>query len=91
MTLALDKVNGTYKFKVSSPFLAVTYVVKQRLLLQLHVINNFVHTSLQFHVMVGSLAEGLYSLKFHYCQNRLPGNKLPYSFTVSQSVLRQSM
>ncbi|XP_044043567.1 protein GPR108-like [Siniperca chuatsi] len=50
LTLALDKVNGSYNFS--------------------------------FHVVVGLLAEGLYSLKFHYCQNRLPGIKLPYSFTV---------
>ncbi|KAI3353432.1 hypothetical protein L3Q82_019961 [Scortum barcoo] len=35
-----------------------------------------------FHMVVGLLAEGLYSLKFHYCQNRSPGIKLPYSFTV---------
>ncbi|XP_070829520.1 protein GPR108 [Chaetodon trifascialis] len=35
-----------------------------------------------FHMVVGLLAEGLYSLKFHYCQNRSPGRKLPYSFTV---------
>ena len=38
----------------------------------------------QFHMVVGQLAEGLYSLKFHYCQNRVPGfAKLPYSFSVS--------
>lgn len=36
----------------------------------------------RFHMVVGSKAEGLYSLKFHYCQNRLPRNKQPYSFTV---------
>ncbi|XP_073321425.1 protein GPR108 [Pagrus major] len=35
-----------------------------------------------FHMVVGVLAEGLYSLKFHYCQNRKPGIKLPYSFTL---------
>uniref|UniRef100_A0A665T3X5 GOST seven transmembrane domain-containing protein n=1 Tax=Echeneis naucrates TaxID=173247 RepID=A0A665T3X5_ECHNA len=36
----------------------------------------------QFHMVIGSLAQGLYSLKFHNCNNRLPGVKLPYSFTV---------
>ncbi|XP_040892655.1 protein GPR108 [Toxotes jaculatrix] len=35
-----------------------------------------------FHMVVGSLAQGLYSLKFHYCKNRSPGSQLPYSFTV---------
>ncbi|KAM7010118.1 protein GPR108 [Tautogolabrus adspersus] len=35
-----------------------------------------------FHLIVGELAEGLYSLKFHYCKNRMPGPKHPYSFTV---------
>nr|XP_046228474.1 protein GPR108-like [Scatophagus argus] len=35
-----------------------------------------------FRMVVGSQAEGLYSLKFHYCKNKLPGMKLPYSFTV---------
>ncbi|XP_068558798.1 protein GPR108 [Cebidichthys violaceus] len=35
-----------------------------------------------FHMVVGLVAEGLYSLKFHYCQNRMPGIKLPYSFAV---------
>ncbi|XP_022593900.1 protein GPR108-like isoform X1 [Seriola dumerili] len=35
-----------------------------------------------FHMVVGLLAQGLYSLKFHYCKNRGPGVKLPYSFTV---------
>lgn len=35
-----------------------------------------------FLMKVGSKAEGLYSLKFHYCQNRIPGIKRPYSFTV---------
>ncbi|XP_075938822.1 protein GPR108 isoform X1 [Anarhichas minor] len=35
-----------------------------------------------FHMVVGLLAEGLYSLKFHYCQNRMPGIKYPYSFMV---------
>uniref|UniRef100_A0A8D3BIF3 G protein-coupled receptor 108 n=1 Tax=Scophthalmus maximus TaxID=52904 RepID=A0A8D3BIF3_SCOMX len=33
-------------------------------------------------MVVGPLAQGLYTLKFHYCQNRLPGFKQPYSFTV---------
>uniref|UniRef100_A0A8C9WWR1 G protein-coupled receptor 108 n=2 Tax=Sander lucioperca TaxID=283035 RepID=A0A8C9WWR1_SANLU len=50
LTLALDKVNGSYNFS--------------------------------FHMVVGLLAEGLYSLKFHYCQNRVPGVKFPYSFSV---------
>ncbi|XP_028454285.1 protein GPR108 isoform X2 [Perca flavescens] len=50
LTLALDKVNGSYNFS--------------------------------FHMVVGSLAEGLYGLKFHYCKNRMPGIKLPYSFSV---------
>ncbi|XP_051240841.1 protein GPR108 [Dicentrarchus labrax] len=36
----------------------------------------------RFQMVVGLVAEGLYSLKFHYCQNRSPGIKLPYSFTV---------
>uniref|UniRef100_A0A8C2WS54 G protein-coupled receptor 108 n=1 Tax=Cyclopterus lumpus TaxID=8103 RepID=A0A8C2WS54_CYCLU len=36
----------------------------------------------QFHMVVGLLAEGLYSLKFHYCQNRVPGIKIPYSLAV---------
>ncbi|XP_049427784.1 protein GPR108-like isoform X1 [Epinephelus fuscoguttatus] len=36
----------------------------------------------KFHMVVGMLAEGLYSLKFHYCQNRVHGIKLPYSFAV---------
>ncbi|KAG7484988.1 hypothetical protein JOB18_000322 [Solea senegalensis] len=35
-----------------------------------------------FHMQVGSQAQGLYSLKFHYCQNRVAGRRLPYSFTV---------
>ncbi|MEQ2305169.1 hypothetical protein AMECASPLE_034930, partial [Ameca splendens] len=48
--LALDKVNGFYKFN--------------------------------FLVVVGPKAEGLYSLKFHYCQNRIPGTKPHYSLTV---------
>lgn len=50
LTLALDKVNGTYNFS--------------------------------FHMEIGPKAQGLYSLKFHYCQNRVPGIKRPYSFTV---------
>lgn len=41
----------------------------------------------QFRMVVGSEAQGLYSLKFHYCRNRLPGPKLPYSFTVSSVFL----
>ncbi|KAM4750874.1 protein GPR108 [Anableps anableps] len=35
-----------------------------------------------FHMVIGPKAEGLYSLKFHYCQNRMPGFNLPYSLTV---------
>lgn len=35
-----------------------------------------------FQMVVGAQAEGLYSLKFHYCQNRKAGIKLPYSFTL---------
>ncbi|XP_068455676.1 protein GPR108 [Clinocottus analis] len=50
VTLALDKVNGSYNFS--------------------------------FHMVVGLLAEGLYSLKFHYCQNRVPGITLRYSLAV---------
>ncbi|KAE8300485.1 Protein GPR108 Precursor [Larimichthys crocea] len=50
LTLALEKVEGTYNFN--------------------------------FSIVVGLLAEGLYSLKFHYCHNRPPGQKFPYSFTV---------
>ncbi|CAG5928768.1 unnamed protein product [Menidia menidia] len=50
LTLALDKVNGSYNFS--------------------------------FQMEVGTKAQGLYSLKFHYCRNRVPGDKLPYSFTV---------
>ncbi|XP_053274355.1 protein GPR108 isoform X2 [Pleuronectes platessa] len=50
LTLALDKINGSYNFS--------------------------------FHLVIGPLAQGLYSLKFHYCQNKMPGFKLPYSFTV---------
>lgn len=36
----------------------------------------------QFDLLVGPKAQGLYSLKFHYCMNRIPGVQLPYSFTV---------
>nr|XP_019962771.1 PREDICTED: protein GPR108 [Paralichthys olivaceus] len=50
LTLALDKVNGSYNFS--------------------------------FNIVIGPLAQGLYSLKFHYCQNKMPGLKRPYSFTV---------
>ncbi|XP_041839344.1 protein GPR108-like [Melanotaenia boesemani] len=50
LTLALDKINGSYNFS--------------------------------FDMVVGLKAQGLYSLKFHYCQNRMPTVKLPYSFTV---------
>lgn len=50
VTLALDRVNGSYNFS--------------------------------FHMVVGLLAEGLYSLKFHYCQNRVPGIQLRYSLAV---------
>ncbi|KAM3864612.1 protein GPR108 [Diretmus argenteus] len=50
VTLALDKVNGSYNF--------------------------------HFHMRIGELAEGLYNLNFHYCQNRLPGIDLPYSLSV---------
>uniref|UniRef100_A0A8C4IEL2 G protein-coupled receptor 108 n=1 Tax=Dicentrarchus labrax TaxID=13489 RepID=A0A8C4IEL2_DICLA len=35
-----------------------------------------------FETSCEDLKIGLYSLKFHYCQNRSPGIKLPYSFTV---------
>ncbi|KAM6940216.1 protein GPR108 [Xenentodon cancila] len=35
-----------------------------------------------FLILVGLKAQGLYNLKFHYCKNRVPGVKLPYSFTV---------
>ncbi|KAG7237930.1 hypothetical protein INR49_031585 [Caranx melampygus] len=38
--------------------------------------------SFSFRMVVGLLAQGLYSLKFHYCKNRVPGVKLPYSLTV---------
>ncbi|RVE75904.1 hypothetical protein OJAV_G00003390 [Oryzias javanicus] len=35
-----------------------------------------------FNMLVGPKAQGLYSLKFHYCMNRIPGMQFPYSFTV---------
>lgn len=35
-----------------------------------------------FHMEVGPKAQGLYSLKFHYCQNTVGGIRRPYSFTV---------
>ncbi|KAM3624371.1 uncharacterized protein V6R79_022573 [Siganus canaliculatus] len=35
-----------------------------------------------FRMVVGLQAQGLYSLKFHYCPNRVPGKKASYSFTV---------
>uniref|UniRef100_A0A669C1X2 G protein-coupled receptor 108 n=1 Tax=Oreochromis niloticus TaxID=8128 RepID=A0A669C1X2_ORENI len=38
--------------------------------------------SQQFRMVFGSEAEGLYSLKFHYCQNREPGIDRAYSFAV---------
>ncbi|XP_061576280.1 protein GPR108-like [Cololabis saira] len=38
--------------------------------------------SFSFNILVGLKAQGLYNLKFHYCKNRVPGIKLPYSFTV---------
>ncbi|KAK2817358.1 hypothetical protein Q5P01_025549 [Channa striata] len=38
-----------------------------------------------FHMDVGSQAQGLYSLKFHYCKNRVPGEKLSYSFKVQMT------
>ncbi|KAK5873312.1 hypothetical protein PBY51_018362 [Eleginops maclovinus] len=50
MTLALDKVNGSYNFS--------------------------------FHIVFSLLAEGLYTLKFHYCRNKGPVIKLPYYFSV---------
>lgn len=39
--------------------------------------------SQQFRIRFGSEAEGLYSLKFHYCRNSDPGFNEPYSFAVS--------
>ncbi|KAK1886051.1 Protein GPR108 [Dissostichus eleginoides] len=50
MTLALDKVNGSYSFS--------------------------------FHIVFSLLAEGPYTLKFHYCHNKGPVKKLPYFFSV---------
>uniref|UniRef100_A0A3P9KIW9 G protein-coupled receptor 108 n=1 Tax=Oryzias latipes TaxID=8090 RepID=A0A3P9KIW9_ORYLA len=44
-------------------------------------INNSYNFS--FNVLVGLKAQGIYSLKFHYCHNRLPGIQIPYSFTVN--------
>uniref|UniRef100_A0AAX7VIC4 G protein-coupled receptor 108 n=1 Tax=Astatotilapia calliptera TaxID=8154 RepID=A0AAX7VIC4_ASTCA len=38
--------------------------------------------SQQFRIRFGSEAEGLYSLKFHYCRNSDPGFNEPYSFAV---------
>ncbi|XP_029284170.1 protein GPR108 [Cottoperca gobio] len=38
--------------------------------------------SFSFHMVFSLLAEGLYTLKFHYCQNRVPGVKKPYSLSV---------
>ncbi len=83
MTLALGKVNGSYNFRVSTPFLAIICDVKQRSMWFAVVRHLFSVPRPQFHMVVGLLAEGLYSLKFHYCQNRLPGLKFPYSFAVS--------
>uniref|UniRef100_H3CS33 G protein-coupled receptor 108 n=1 Tax=Tetraodon nigroviridis TaxID=99883 RepID=H3CS33_TETNG len=34
-----------------------------------------------FHMVFGVEAQGLYSLKFHYCQNSLTREAFPYSFT----------
>ncbi|KAF6720159.1 Protein GPR108 [Oryzias melastigma] len=48
--------------------------------LDLHKINGSYNFS--FDLLVGPKAQGLYSLKFHYCMNRIPGVQLPYSFTV---------
>uniref|UniRef100_A0A672ZUU0 GOST seven transmembrane domain-containing protein n=1 Tax=Sphaeramia orbicularis TaxID=375764 RepID=A0A672ZUU0_9TELE len=36
----------------------------------------------QFHLKVGLVAQGLYNLNFHYCQNLATRNMLPYSFAV---------
>lgn len=49
-------------------------------ILVLDKVNGFYNFS--FQMVVGPKAEGLYSLKFHYCQNRMPGIKHPYSLTV---------
>uniref|UniRef100_A0AAX7UL52 G protein-coupled receptor 108 n=1 Tax=Astatotilapia calliptera TaxID=8154 RepID=A0AAX7UL52_ASTCA len=38
--------------------------------------------SFSFRIRFGSEAEGLYSLKFHYCRNSDPGFNEPYSFAV---------
>ncbi|XP_029992316.1 protein GPR108 isoform X1 [Sphaeramia orbicularis] len=35
-----------------------------------------------FHLKVGLVAQGLYNLNFHYCQNLATRNMLPYSFAV---------
>ncbi|XP_068607041.1 protein GPR108 [Brachionichthys hirsutus] len=35
-----------------------------------------------FRLVVGPEAEGLYTLKFHYCPNKSTGKRPPYSFTV---------
>ncbi|XP_054912593.1 protein GPR108 isoform X1 [Poeciliopsis prolifica] len=35
-----------------------------------------------FRLVVGPKDQGLYSLKFHYCKNRVAGVKLPYGLTV---------
>uniref|UniRef100_A0A1A8FNV9 G protein-coupled receptor 108 n=1 Tax=Nothobranchius korthausae TaxID=1143690 RepID=A0A1A8FNV9_9TELE len=43
--------------------------------------NNSVY-NFSFRVQFGSMSQGLYSLKFHFCQNMYPQNKHPYSFTV---------
>lgn len=50
LTLALDKINGSYNFS--------------------------------FHIVIGSQAQGLYSLKFHNCPNKIPELSHPYSLTV---------
>ncbi|XP_034543936.1 protein GPR108 [Notolabrus celidotus] len=52
----------------------------KQLTLALDKVNDLYNFS--FHMVVGELAEGLYSLKFHYCKNRIPGPKHPYSLTV---------
>ncbi|XP_018538005.1 protein GPR108 [Lates calcarifer] len=38
--------------------------------------------SFSFHIQVGLQAQGLYSLRFHYCQPRNTQGRHPYSFTV---------
>ncbi|XP_051802139.1 protein GPR108 isoform X6 [Acanthochromis polyacanthus] len=35
-----------------------------------------------FHIKIGPKDQGLYSLRFHYCQSKFPAVKQPYSFTV---------